>query len=296
MASDNDEDTNLEGVEHNILLQEQDEEGSSNIRRRQQNGKPYCTSSTELTITNLDRSCDDPEGAARTQKLAHEDDEEDTDVKHNRITTETMTENVFSLIFTAPVDSSAFWLGICVSLFQIVMPSLALLDLIIFSDDTNPLQVPNSVSLQVRIIGAMALILAVSQYWDFMEAVDKLEHGPPPRSPNTPAGATWWKFYLAYTMQFIMGSLFIIAIFTLVVQSTTVVGMFLNFAALEFITGVDDVAFALGKRGYFTNSIKVACDEVNEMVYLRRKGGRISRRIQILIITASVLGLFGLIV
>lgn len=104
------------------------------------------------------------------------------------------------------------------------------------------------------------------------------------------------KFYLAYTMQFVMGSLFIIAIFTLVVQSTTVVGMFLNFAALEFITGVDDVAFALGKRGYFTNSIKVACDEVNEMVYLRRKGGRLSRRIQILIITASVLGLFGLIV
>lgn len=92
-----------------------------------------------------------------------------------------------------------------------------------------------------------------------------------------------------------MGSLFIITIFTLVVQSTTVVGMFLNFAALEFITTVDDVAFALGKRGYFTNSIKQACDEVNDMIVLRKKGGRISRRIQILIIMASLLGVFALI-
>lgn len=177
-------DTNLEGVEHDVLLQEQDEEGSSKIRRRQQNGKPYTSSSCDRT--------GDPESADSTDELGHGDSEEDMDMKDNRIAIETMTENVFSLIFTAPVDSSAFWLGICVSLFQIVMPSLALLDLIIFSDDTNPLQVPNSVSLQVRIIGAMALILAVSQYWDFMEAVDKLEHGPPPRSSNTPAGATWW--------------------------------------------------------------------------------------------------------
>ena len=71
--------------------------------------------------------------------------------------------------------------------------------------------------------------------------------------------------------------------------------MFLNFAALEFITTVDDIAFALGKRGYFTSTIKNACDEVEGMVFLRKKGGRISRRFQILIIMASVLGMFGLI-
>lgn len=103
------------------------------------------------------------------------------------------------------------------------------------------------------------------------------------------------KFYLAYTLQFIMGTLFITTIFTLVVQSTTVVGMFLNFAALEFITTVDDVAFALGKRGYFTDSIKKACDKVSEVVILRKKGGRISRRFQLVIIVAFLLGMFSLI-
>lgn len=119
--------------------------------------------------------------------------EEDIIKKGYRIAkTETMPETVFSLVYVAPVNTLAFWLGIFVSLFQIAMPSLALLDLIVFSDDKNPLQVPNSVSLQVRIIGAMALVLAISQYWDFMEAVDKLGHGPPPKFPYTPAGATCW--------------------------------------------------------------------------------------------------------
>ncbi|CAJ1941822.1 unnamed protein product, partial [Cylindrotheca closterium] len=70
---------------------------------------------------------------------------------HRGMIEDHMTENVFSLIYTAPVCSSAFWMGILVSLFQIAMPFLAILDLIVFSNDKNPLQVPNSVSLQVRI-------------------------------------------------------------------------------------------------------------------------------------------------
>lgn len=65
-----------------------------------------------------------------------------------------------------------------------------------------------------------------------------------------------------------MGTLFHISIFTLVVQATTVITMFLDFAALGFIITVDDVAFALAKRGYFTNSIKTYCDEVSDTVIL----------------------------
>lgn len=179
--------------EDRIKLKEQDD---PNLRKRQRGGKPY-TFSTDLFISTSPPA-EDPESAViedqqdELNEVVSDDEQEEMEKKGYRIATETMTENVFSLIFTAPVDSSAFWLGIFVSLFQILMPSLALLDLIVFSNDTNPLQVPNSVSFQVRIIGAMALILAVSQYWDFMEAIDKLEHGPPPRSAHTPAGATCW--------------------------------------------------------------------------------------------------------
>ncbi|KAL3931029.1 MAG: hypothetical protein SGBAC_011498 [Bacillariaceae sp.] len=234
-----------------------------------------------------DPTCQDEEYDAHNKGNKKDDDA--------RIARDTLTENVFSLIYAAPINSAAFWMGIFVSLFQITMPSLALLDLIVFSDGLNPLQVPNGVSVQVRIIGAMALVLGVAQFWDFMEAIERLQKGPPPSSVNSPPGASCCKFYLAYILQLTMGTLFHIAIFTLVVQSTTVVGMFLNFAALEFIVLVDDVAFALAKRGYFTNATKECCDEVSETVLQRKKGGRGSRRMQIIAITIFLLGMYVLI-
>jgi hypothetical protein len=81
-----------------------------------------------------------------------------------------------------------------------------------------------------------------------------------------------------------MGALFQTAIFILVVQSTSVIGMFLNFAALEFITQVDDIAFALAKRGYLTDAIKDECDHVSDKMIQCVKGGRYLRRLFITLI------------
>lgn len=110
----------------------------------------------------------------------------------SRLEKDGLTENIFSLIFIAPVSSAAFWFAIFVSLFQIFMPTLALFDLIRFSDSLNPLQAPNGASVQVRICGAMALVLAVTQYFDFMEAIKRLQMGPPQYSIQKPRGASCW--------------------------------------------------------------------------------------------------------
>ena len=110
-----------------------------------------------------------------------------------RIVEETMQENIFSLIFVAPVCSGAFWFGLCVALFQLALPFLALLDLIVLNDDEgNVLQLPNNVPIQVRVLAGMVLILAVVQFWDLMEAVEKLQKGPPPKNSDTPEGAKAW--------------------------------------------------------------------------------------------------------
>jgi hypothetical protein len=92
-----------------------------------------------------------------------------------------------------------------------------------------------------------------------------------------------------------MGALFQITIFILVVQSTSVIGMFLNFAALQFITEMDDVAFALAKRGYLTDAIKDECDHVSDKMIPCVKEGRHLRRLFIALITAVLLGFYGLI-
>ena len=106
---------------------------------------------------------------------------------------ETMQENIFSLIYISPVCSGAFWFGFIVALFQLALPFLALLDLIVLNDEEgNYLQLPNNVSIQVRVLAGMVLILAVVQFWDLMEALEKLQKGPPPKDSDTPVGAKPW--------------------------------------------------------------------------------------------------------
>jgi hypothetical protein len=100
---------------------------------------------------------------------------------------EPLTENIFSLIYTANVFSLAYGMAIFVALFQITMPCLALLDLVLFNDSTNPLQVPSDVSVPVRISGVLCLLLGIALFWDLMEAIGKLQQGPPPRSKGDPS-------------------------------------------------------------------------------------------------------------
>ena len=106
---------------------------------------------------------------------------------------EKMQQNIFSLMYVAPISSAAFWFAFVMSLFQLALPFLALLDLIVLNDDDgNWLQIPKNVKPHVRILAGMVLILAVIQFWDLMEALEHLEKGPPPATSDIPKGATCW--------------------------------------------------------------------------------------------------------
>ena len=69
---------------------------------------------------------------------------------------------------------------------------------------------------------------------------------------------------MAFSLQLLSGLLFNVVIFMLVVQSQTVISMLLNFAALAFLTEIDDVAFSLADRGYFSPSIAASCRIVHD--------------------------------
>lgn len=83
--------------------------------------------------------------------------------------------------------------------------------------------------------------------------------------------------------------------FILVVTPNSVVEMFLNFAALEFITEVDEIAFALAVRGYLSAKMKESCVAVQKFHLPPRKGGRCLRRTVYVLLTGLVLGMYGVI-
>lgn len=102
------------------------------------------------------------------------------------------------------------------------------------------------------------------------------------------------KFYFAFVLQLGVGMLYQVAVFILVITSSKVIDLFLNFAALEFITAVDDIAFALALRGYLTASLKKECIDVSKHRLPQKKRGRCLRRIIYFLLSAGQLGMYSL--
>ncbi|KAL3935308.1 MAG: hypothetical protein SGBAC_009152 [Bacillariaceae sp.] len=218
--------------------------------------------------------------------------------KYNSITMDgeygkQLKNNVFSLIYTTKVFSASFVSAIFFVIFQSGLLILALSDLVTFNDTVNPLKVPTDVSIEVRITSIMCLCLAIPLFWDLMDAIERLQQGAPPKDlDNAPPGASTGKYYFAFSLQLIVGILYQIAMFILVVTPNSVVEMFLNFAALEFITEVDEIAFALAVRGYLSSTMKNSCVAVTRFKLPPNKGGRWVRRLVYFCLTTLMLGMY----
>eukprot|EP00526_Cylindrotheca_closterium_P026038 CAMPEP_0113631402 /NCGR_PEP_ID=MMETSP0017_2-20120614/16318_1 /TAXON_ID=2856 /ORGANISM="Cylindrotheca closterium" /LENGTH=60 /DNA_ID=CAMNT_0000541909 /DNA_START=614 /DNA_END=793 /DNA_ORIENTATION=+ /assembly_acc=CAM_ASM_000147 len=52
----------------------------------------------------------------------------------------------------------------------------------------------------------------------------------------------------------------------------TVLGIFLNFAALHFLQGIDDVAFQMAHEGFLGDRMEDRCQEVTKTSMQRRVG------------------------
>lgn len=94
-----------------------------------------------------------------------------------------------------------------------------------------------------------------------------------------------------------VGYMFILCLFLVVVQESTVLDVFFDVLALEFVENIDNVLFGLSKRGFFGRSLRLATNDMpsiqtNRHSYsLRRRAKRFIRFIYVFNIC---LGLGGL--
>mmetsp|Transcript_9595 Transcript_9595/g.27342 ORF Transcript_9595/g.27342 Transcript_9595/m.27342 type:complete len:852 (+) Transcript_9595:87-2642(+) len=171
--------------------------------------------------------------------------------------------NIYSIMFVAKTDSVSFYFALCVFAFQSAMISLALVDLIEMNAE-NPLKVPKDVQNIIRVAQGLSLVLALAVQTDVREAIKMLHAGYDSHITNKLPHATLAKWLLAYIAQLMVGLAFLVVIFCLVVRSSAVIEIFLNFAALSFISEIDDVAFHLGHDGFLSEPIQAVCGHVNE--------------------------------
>ena len=77
--------------------------------------------------------------------------------------------------------------------------------------------------------------------------------------------ATSGKYHAANMMRLIDGLSFLFINTTLLLQATGILGMFLNFAALQFLQTIDNIALQLAADGYLSDKLEDVADSVGVM-------------------------------
>jgi len=231
------------------------------------------------------------EDKGTTKSLVDNIDAKDDNSKEEISGSVSLTENAYSLIYTSDVGSPAFYFGLFFSLFQSMFPILALINLI--NEKPNLFSVPYNIDNEVIVAGIFCIIISVPTFPDLLDSIERFHEGYDEESAlKQSSGATRTKWLLAFFLQLVIGCMFQFVIFILIIQSNQVIGMSLNFAALGFITEIDDVSFSLAKRGYFPESVQKACEEVTKHKTPNHKSLWF-RRICLLLITTILLAGYG---
>ena len=184
-----------------------------------------------------------------------------------------LTEDIYSLLYICHINSAAYWFATFIFWFQVAIAYLIFEDLTDF-DSNNYFQIPPGVTVVVSIAQGLSMLLAVAQQDDLLTGMEMIlalcggyrytnKKQKNATTTNTSAAATC-KYFVAAFGQFLIGLFLFLDSMALAMQSTTVLDLMLNFAALEFVGSIDDLAFAIAARGYVTDGLQEATQHVSD--------------------------------
>ena len=192
-----------------------------------------------------------------------------------------LEEDLYSLMYLCRPLSLTMLVTVSVFLLQIFILGLILADLtheapthseIVFF----PLEVPIKISTTVAVAQCVSLIVATIKEEDIFVSLKALIIvGHDERVSVRFPGATPTKWWLANTFRFLTGVGNVVVSFYLIVRSDTVIGIFESFAALEFVSYIDNIVFKLAKWGYIGKMLQRMTIKVESVqMENRRERGR----------------------
>jgi hypothetical protein len=235
-----------------------------------------------------------------------------------------LPEDIYSLLTVAPAGSAAFFYSLAVMLFQLIIIMLTLLDLLgtdasMKVDHSNPLRVPPGVNKEVTLAQAFSMILLVASESNFLTALDKMtvqtDHvgvrdavfrllGQDIQRKTFQRDLWLCKCSVSIILQLIAGIGMLMVGFVMNMQSTSVLGLMLNFAALQFISDIQDIAFWVARDGYVSLWVEQATQHVKQVqipcpkrtfdkAYCRQT---LVKRVTYLLVTCAVMAGYGVLV
>ena len=174
---------------------------------------------------------------------------------------EKLEEDVYNMFFLAEVGSQAYFFSLFVWFLKLGLILIIAYDLYTtyeFPPSDNPtiirltqlLLLPVNVAVQEELV--VTFFIYANLKWDkvILEV-----------SPHASKG----KYHMANMMRMIDGLSFLFINTTLLLQATGILGMFLNFAALQFLQTIDNIALQLAADGYLSDKLEDVADNVGIM-------------------------------
>ena len=181
-----------------------------------------------------------------------------------------LPEDTFSFIIYSRVCSRAFFLAILVFSFQVAVYALLAYDITDLTNEINPFKLPVNVEMPVRIAEAFAIVVAVITQDDVQQALNLMRDGYDQDPMNhssldqTFPKATKAKWILSIFLRAFEGFFGLALTFLLIMQSTTVLDLLLNFLAMEFVSQLDDVVFVLTRAGFFGRTLSEGAKKMSD--------------------------------
>ena len=134
--------------------------------------------------------------------------------------------------------------------------------------NTNRFRLPLNVPLPVRCAQVIALLIALFVEDDIRVAVERNQVGYTDLQNNGNfIYSTKFKWWLSYSLRGLNSLLGLVSIFVLIVQEDDVFELLLNFTGLSFVSTLDDIAFVLGKTGFFGEAIREETILITNLTY-----------------------------
>lgn len=172
-----------------------------------------------------------------------------------------LENDIFSVFFTSETFSVPFNFAVFIASLQIVILSLCLYDKVKDPIPGNPLKIPPSSTTVLILSQALALLISIFLSSDIVNALHVFD-----------VKHDGWKWYMANFLRFAVGSLGLVVTFIFIIQEEgDPLDLFLNFAAVQFVSELDEIAYSLAEQGVLHAELKKATGVVCE-VKLNLKG------------------------
>jgi len=155
-----------------------------------------------------------------------------------------LDKDIYSLITMCPVASFPFVFSIGVVLLKLAIYAILVLDITIDKRINNE-------RIATVVVKFLLIPVSVAMQEDLMSAFSFFANGIYcPSMMDVSISATKSKLYFSYFMRTIDGIFSLYVNFTVVLGTPDTLGVFLNFAALQFLQSIDDVFYELIEKGF----------------------------------------------